>query len=95
MTLPAPGDLTITIDAITVEGVRPEEAARVRALIEKAVADAARRLAGRSGGAAPGLSLGNLRFDLSAASAALAPGAEVVIARKLEAAIAAAWEAAR
>jgi len=89
------GDLTIAIDAITVEGVPPDQAERVRALIETAVADAARRLAGRVEGAAPVAGLGHLRFDLGAAGVALAPGAEVEIARRLEAAIRAAWEAAR
>ena len=95
MTGPVTGDLTIAIDAITVEGVPPDQVERVRALIETAVADAARRLAGRTEGAAPVCGLGDLRFDLGAAGAALAPGAEVEIARRLEAAILAAWEAAR
>jgi hypothetical protein len=94
MTLEAPGDLTIAIDAITVEGVRPEEAERVRAVIEAALAAAARRLAGRAAGARPATSLGTLRFDMGTAGNALAPGAESALARKLEAAILAAWEAA-
>ena len=95
MTLDAPGDLTIAIDAITVEGVRPDEAERVRAVIEAALAAAARRLAGRTPGARPATSIGALRFDIGAAGGALAPGAEAEIARKLEAAILAAWEAAQ
>ena len=85
-------DLVIEIDGIVIEGMSPEKVEQVRALIEKAVAEAARKLAGRAEGAALGLRIGDLRFEIGAA---LAEGAEAEIARKLEAAVAAAWEAAR
>lgn len=88
-------ELTIEIGGIVVEGASPEEAGRVRRVIEQAVAEAARKLAGRAGGASTAISLGDLRFELGAAAQGLAAGAEAEIARRLEAAIATAWEAAR
>lgn len=88
-------ELTIEIRGIVVEGALPEQAERVRRVVEQAVAEAARRLAGRAGAASTGIRLGDLRFELGAAAQGLAPGAEAEIARRLEAAITAAWEAAR
>jgi hypothetical protein len=86
------GDLVIEIGGIVIEGMPPEKAGRVQAMIEKAVAEAARKLAGKAEGAAPGLRLGDLRFEIGEA---LDPAAEADIARRLEAAVTAAWEAAR
>lgn len=86
------GDLVIDIGEIVIEGMAPEKAGRVQALIEKVVAEAARNLAGKAGGAAPALRLGDLRFEIGEA---LDPAAEAEIARHLEAAVTAAWEAAR
>ena len=86
------GELVIEIGAVVIEGMPPEKAERVRALIEKAVTDAARLLAGKTEGVTNGLRLGDLRFEIGDA---LSPGAEAEIARQLEAAVTAAWEAAR
>lgn len=86
------GDLVIDIGEIVIEGMAPEKAGRVQALIEKVVAEAARKLAGKAEGAAPALRLGDLRFEIGEA---LDPAAEAEIARHLEAAVTAAWEAAR
>lgn len=86
------GELVIEIGGIVIEGMPPEKAGRVQALIEKVVAEAARKLAGKAGGAAPSLRLGDLRFEIGEA---LDPAAEAEIAHRLEAAVAAAWAVAR
>ena len=86
------GELVIEIGGIVIEGMAPEKANRVQALIEKVVAEAARKLAGKAGGSAPSLRLGDLRFEIGEA---LDPAAEAEIARRLEVAVTAAWEAAR
>lgn len=86
------GELVIEIDGIVIEGMPAEKAERVRALLEKAVAEAARKLAGKAEGAAPELRLDDLRFEIGEA---LDDGAETEIARRLEAAVSAAWGGAR
>ncbi len=85
-------DLVIDIDEIAMEGANPEDAARLRAVIEQALARAARRLTGLPAG---NEALGDLRLDLGAARDLLAPGAEALLAARLETAIRAGWEAAR
>lgn len=85
-------DLVIDIDEIAMEGASPEDAARLRAVIEEALARAARRLAGLPAG---NEALGDLRLDLGPARDLLAPGAEALLAARLETAIRAGWEAAR
>lgn len=87
-----PADLVIDIAEISVEGATPEQAARLRAVIERALAGAARNLSGLASGAG---SLGDLRLDLAGIRDLTAPGAEAALARRLETAIRAAWEAAR
>ncbi|QLH16884.1 hypothetical protein HYQ43_21995 (plasmid) [Paracoccus pantotrophus] len=85
-------DLIIDIGEISVESASPEDAARLRAVIERALAEAARSLAGLTAGTG---ALGDLRLDLGGVRDLLAPGAEAALARWLEIAIRAAWEAAR
>lgn len=85
-------DLVIDIDEIAMEGASPEDAARLRAVIEQALARAARRLTGLPAG---NEALGDLRLDLGAARDLLVPGAEALLAARLETAIRAGWEAAR
>ncbi|WP_449044769.1 hypothetical protein [Paracoccus versutus] len=85
-------DLVIDIGEISVESASAQDAARLRAVIERALAQAARRLAGLAAGAG---ALGDLQLELAEVRDLLAPGAETALARRLEIAIRAAWEAAR
>ncbi len=85
-------DLVIDIGEISVESASAHDAARLRAVIERALAQAARSLAGLAAGAG---ALGDLRLELAEVRDLLAPGAEAALARRLEIAIRAAWEAAR
>lgn len=87
-----PADLIIDIGRISVEGATPDQAVRLRAVIERALAEAARKLAGLTAGAE---TLGDLRLDLGEVRDLMAPGAEAALAQRLETAIRAAWEAAR
>lgn len=85
-------DLVIDIGEISVESASAQDAARLRAVIERALAQAARSLAGLAAGAG---ALGDLQLELAEVRDLLAPGAETALARRLEIAIRAAWEAAR
>ena len=85
-------DLVIDIGEISVASASPEDAARLRAVIERALAEAARSLAGLTAGAQ---TLGDLRLDLREVRDLLAPGAEAALAQRLETAIRTAWEATR
>lgn len=89
-----PADLILDIDEITVEAVSPEEAAHLRAVIERAIALAARSLAAEGSAVGPDFRTDVLRLDLENARGLTAPGADNALAQRLETAIRAAWESA-
>ncbi|MGA0615020.1 hypothetical protein [Paracoccus sp. KR1-242] len=84
-------NLTLDIADITVEGATPDEGQRLRAVIERALAQVARQLSGTEG-AIRDIRLGDLRLDLADAQTLLAPGGEAELARRIGDAIRAAWE---
>lgn len=87
--------LSLDIGEISLEGASPRDAVRLRAVIEAALARVAGALADGPGPSPQVAGLGDIRLDLRDIRDLLAPGAETLVAARLEAAIRAAWEAAR